>query len=99
MVGEAESKLTATRDLYVAIGKQVVVQLSQPLRPDSIAGKDQQKNGDTIHALCFKVRDLAAAERHLKEKHIDILDRDDQTIIADPTTTFHVPYRFTTAEL
>ena len=98
VVGEGESELTATHDLYVAIGKQVVVQLSQPLRPDSLAARDQQKNGDTIHAVCFKVRDLAAAEQHLKEKHIDIVDRDDQTIITDPSTTFHVPYRFTTAE-
>ncbi len=97
-VGEGESALTATRDLYVAIGKQVVVQLSQPLQSDSLAGRDQEKNGDTIHAVCFKVRDLAAAERHLKEKHIDIVDRDDQTIITDPSTTFHVPYRFTTAD-
>lgn len=99
LVGEGESKLTATRDLYVAIGKQVVVQLSEPLRSDSIAGRDQEKNGDTMHAVCLKVRDLAAAERHLKEKHIEIVDRDDQTIITDPSTTFHVPYRFTTAEL
>jgi catechol 2,3-dioxygenase-like lactoylglutathione lyase family enzyme len=99
LIGEGESKLTETRDLYVAIGKQVVVQLSQPLTPDSIAGKDLETNGDTIHAVCFKVRDLSAAERYLKGKHIDIVERDEDTILTDPSTTFRAPYRFTTAEL
>ena len=99
VIGEGESKLTATRDLYVSIGKQVVVQLSQPVTPDSMAADDLAKNGDTLHAVCFKVRDLSAAEGYLSGKHIAIVDRDDDTIITDPSTTFHAPYRFTTAEL
>jgi hypothetical protein len=97
VVGEGESKLTATRDLYVAIGKQVVVQLSQPQGSDSLAADDLARNGDTIHAVCFKVRDLAAAERYLAGAHVGIAARDDDTILAEPTTTFHAPFRFTTA--
>jgi catechol 2,3-dioxygenase-like lactoylglutathione lyase family enzyme len=97
VVGEGESKLTATRDLYVSIGKQVVVQLAQPLSTDALAGADQARNGDTIHAVCFQVNDLAAAERYLAGRGIGILDRDDSTLVADPATTFHAPYRFTTA--
>jgi catechol 2,3-dioxygenase-like lactoylglutathione lyase family enzyme len=99
VVGESESKLTATRDLYVSIGKQVVVQLAQPLSSDSLAGNDLERNGETIHAACFKVADLSAAERYLQGKHIGIVDRDDATIITDPATTFHAPYRFTTTQL
>jgi len=96
---EGESKLTATRDLYVVIGKQVVVQLAQPLDSDSLAAKDLERNGETIHAACFKVADLSAAERYLQGKHIDVVDRDDETILTDPASTFHAPYRFTTATL
>jgi catechol 2,3-dioxygenase-like lactoylglutathione lyase family enzyme len=96
VVGEGESVLTATRDLYVSIGKQVVVQLSQPQGSDSLAADDLARNGDTIHALCFKVRDLAAAERYLEGAHVGIAARDDDTILAEPATTYHAPFRFTT---
>jgi catechol 2,3-dioxygenase-like lactoylglutathione lyase family enzyme len=99
VVGEGDSKLTATRDLYVKIGKQVVVQLAQPLDSDSLAAKDLARSGETIHAACFMVADLSGAERYLRDKHIGILDRDDETIMADPVTTFHAPYRFTNAAL
>jgi len=99
VVGEGESKLTSTRDLYVSIGKQVVVQLAQPLSADSLAAQDLARHGDTIHALCFKVRDLPAAERYLQGVHVGIAARDDATILAGPDTTFHAPFRFTPAEI
>jgi catechol 2,3-dioxygenase-like lactoylglutathione lyase family enzyme len=99
VVGEGESTLTATRDLYVAIGKQVVVQLSEPQGSGSLAADDLARNGDTIHAVCFKVRDLGAAERYLEGAHVGVAARDDETILAEPATTFHAPFRFTTAAL
>jgi catechol 2,3-dioxygenase-like lactoylglutathione lyase family enzyme len=96
VVGEGESKVTGTRDLYVSIGKQVVVQLAQPLGSGSLAAQDLARNGDTINAVSFKVADLSAAERYLRTKNIGIVDRDDYTIVTDPDTTFNAPYRFTT---
>jgi len=98
-IAEAESKLTGTRNVCVAVGSQTVVELATPIDDDSLAGRDLQKNGDNVHAMTYSVRDLDQAERYLKSKGIGVLARDDDTLLMDPDDTFGAPFRFTTTRL
>jgi len=99
LLAEDESKLTGTRNAYVAIGPETVVELSTPIDSDSLAAKDFQKNGDACHAVAFKVRDLDQAGAYLASKQIGVVARDEDTIIADPADTFGAPFRFTVASI
>jgi hypothetical protein len=96
---ENDSPLTMTRNAYVAVGDDTIVELAQPLEADTIAGRDLAKNGDIMHAVTFQVADLERAERHLASKGVRILGRDDTTLVADPGTTFGAPFRFTAATI
>jgi catechol 2,3-dioxygenase-like lactoylglutathione lyase family enzyme len=96
VLGEGTSALTATDDVFVKVGAQTVIQISQPHDEPSLAKADLDKNGNMFHAVAFQVRDLDAAERYLRDKGIGIAGRDERTILADPTDTFGAPDRFTT---
>jgi catechol 2,3-dioxygenase-like lactoylglutathione lyase family enzyme len=96
-LGEARSTLTGTRDIYVALGTQTVLQLSIPDGDgDSLAGAEMTRNGDALHALAFTVRDLDAAAHFLASRGVTIAARDDETLLVDPVTSFGAPFRFTT---
>jgi len=93
---EGESALTGTRNVYVLVGTDTIVELATPLDGDSVAGRDMAAYGDMLHAVAFRVESLPAAEKHLAEKGIGIIGRDEHTILADPDKTFGAPFRFTT---
>ena len=93
---ESHSTLTETSDLYVALGSQTVLQISVPDDARSLAGSDLAANGETLHAVAFTVVDLDAAEAYLRRRGLVILDRDTETLLVDPATSFGAPYRFTT---
>jgi catechol 2,3-dioxygenase-like lactoylglutathione lyase family enzyme len=93
---EARSALTETSDLYVALGSQTVLQISRPDNEDSLAGRDLATNGEALHAVAFTVADLGGAEAYLRRRGLTILDRDAETLLVDPASSFGAPYRFTT---
>jgi len=93
---EGESALTGTRNVYVLVGTDTIVELASPLDSGSLAARDLSAYGDMLHATAFRVESLAAAEKHLADKGIGIIGRDDHTILADPQKTFGAPFRFTT---
>jgi catechol 2,3-dioxygenase-like lactoylglutathione lyase family enzyme len=99
VVGEQTSPLTATEDVFVKVGTQTVIQISCPHDKPSLARADLDANGNMLHAVAFQVRDLDAAERHLRDKGVDVVGRDEHTILADPAVTFGAPLRFTTGPL
>lgn len=90
------SALTGTRNVYVLIGADTIVELASPASGDSPAGQDLAAYGDMLHAVAFRVNSLQAAEKHLAGKGIGVIARDDHTIVADPQKTFGAPFRFTT---
>jgi hypothetical protein len=96
VLGQGVSPLTATDDVYVKVGPQTVIQISRPHDEPSLARADLDKNGNMLHAVAFQVRDLDAAERHLRGHGIGVISRDDHTLLADPADTYGAPYRFTT---
>jgi catechol 2,3-dioxygenase-like lactoylglutathione lyase family enzyme len=93
---EGRSPLTKTRDLYISLGTQTVLQLSIPERETSLAGIELATHGESLHSLAFTVRDLPAVAQFLATKGVAIASRDDQTILVDPADSFGAPYRFTT---
>ena len=68
LLSESHSSLTETRDLYVALGTQTVLQLSFPDNVTSLAGTDLATSGEALHAVAFTVRDLNAAVDFLTSK-------------------------------
>ncbi|MCU1657005.1 MAG: hypothetical protein JWO57_1661 [Pseudonocardiales bacterium] len=98
LLSESASRLTGTRDAYVAVG-DIVVQLSTPEHDGTLAAQDLKANGEIHHAATFKVVDLDRIEAHLREQDIAVLDRDEQTLITDPATTHAVPFRWTTRDV
>jgi hypothetical protein len=98
VLAEGASALTATDDLLVKVGAQTVVQISCPHDEPSLARSDLDANGSMLHAVAFEVRDLDAAERHLRDRGIGVAGRDEHTLLADPAGTFGAPFRFTSAQ-
>lgn len=58
------------RSAFVAIGEDTVVELAQPISSNSAEARDLEKNGEGVHALTFKTRNLAKATDFLKSKQL-----------------------------
>jgi catechol 2,3-dioxygenase-like lactoylglutathione lyase family enzyme len=56
------------RSAFVAIGADTVVELAQPTSSDAAEARDLAKNGEGVHALVFKTRNVARASDFLKSK-------------------------------
>ena len=95
VVHEGDLKLAGTRSTYLAVGPETVVELATPTGP-GLAASDLAAFGDTCHSMSFGVADLDAAAAHLAHLGIDVVARDDTTILADPVGTLGAPMRFTT---
>jgi catechol 2,3-dioxygenase-like lactoylglutathione lyase family enzyme len=95
---ENTSKLTGTRNSYVLLG-DTVVEIATPERPGTTAAADMAANGEIHHAAAFRVADLDRAERYLASKGVEVLERDDRTLLTDPATTHGVPFRWTIADV
>jgi catechol 2,3-dioxygenase-like lactoylglutathione lyase family enzyme len=56
------------RSAFVSIGEDTIVELAQPTASSSPEARDLEKNGEGVHALTFKTRNLARAAEFLKAK-------------------------------
>jgi hypothetical protein len=99
LLHEAEMPLTMTRSAFVATGDDLVVELAEPLDPDSPLAKDMELNGEGLYSVGMKVADLGDAERYLRSKGIDFAHADGTTLYTDPATTHGVVFSFTTWEI
>ena len=53
-----------------------MIELVQPTRPDSPVGKFLEKRGEGFHHVAFKVDDLEAALRDLRENGVELIDEE-----------------------
>jgi methylmalonyl-CoA/ethylmalonyl-CoA epimerase len=51
-----------------------MIELVQPIRPDSPVGKFLEKRGEGFHHVAFQVEDLGAALMELKESGVELID-------------------------
>ena len=56
------------RSAFIAVGEDTVVELAQPTSSNTPEALDLEKNGEGIHALVFKTRNVARASDFLKSK-------------------------------
>ena len=56
---------------FVAIGEDTIVELAQPTSSNTAEARDLEKNGEGVHALIFKTRNVARASDFLKSKHAE----------------------------
>ena len=92
----ATSAEYGTESVFFAVGTGPAVELATPVGP-GLAQDDLKKHGEIMHAVTFRVRDLAAAEAHMRKNAISVLDRTDQTLTLDPDDTYGAIFRLTTA--
>jgi hypothetical protein len=88
--------VTGTRNVYLSLGAESVVELALPSGADSLAARDLQQHGPMFHAVTWNVVDLDRARGHLEDKGVEILEAGEHMLIADPKTTFGAVHRFTT---
>jgi len=67
LIHEAETA-GRKRSAFVAVGEDSVVELVQPLAADSAEARDLEQNGEGIHALTFKTKDLKSATEFLRAR-------------------------------
>lgn len=58
------------RSAFVTVSEDSVVELAQPLAADSAEARDLEQNGEGVHALVFKTRNLKQAEEFLRSHNL-----------------------------
>jgi catechol 2,3-dioxygenase-like lactoylglutathione lyase family enzyme len=96
---EEERELTATRSGFVALGDDLVLELAEPLGAGGPVAADMEENGESLYSITFRVADLDAAARFLKEQKVGVVDSDGETLMADPATTHGARFGFTTYDI
>jgi hypothetical protein len=95
IIHEGRNELRGTTSTYVHLADSVL----EYAVPDvgTAAHQDWSKDdpNDTYHSVTWKVADLAAAERHLGARGVQIRDRSDDAIVTDPATSLGIPWGFT----
>lgn len=77
-----------TESAFVAVGEDSVIELARPHSTDGLAGRDLATNGEIVHAVTFQVRDLTAAERHLADTGVRVVERQGDDLVLDPQDCF-----------
>ncbi|GIK82860.1 MAG: hypothetical protein BroJett024_39650 [Alphaproteobacteria bacterium] len=84
---EHTNEATGTESRWIAVGDvPAVFELARPLR-DGPARRDLERCGNIVHALVFKVRDLASARNHLSRKGLSLETDSTELLVVDPATT------------
>ncbi|GAA4232740.1 catechol 2,3-dioxygenase-like lactoylglutathione lyase family enzyme [Streptosporangium album] len=95
VVGHSDRTPAGTRSVYVAVGEDSIIELARPHSDDSLAGRDLAENGEIMHSVTFKVRDLAAAEQHLAANGVRIAERQGDDVVLHPDDCFGAVLRLT----
>ncbi|MCM3568239.1 VOC family protein [Neobacillus mesonae] len=77
------------KDVFVKIGN-FNLYLMEPLKEDSVIGRYIAKHGEGIHHICFKYEDYHKAVAGLKEKDLQILERNGDFSFVHPKDAFGV---------
>lgn len=96
---EGENDVLKTHSIYVAVGRDDVVELAEPLESGTPIADYLDVNHHGMFAVWLQVEDLAGAARYLKSKGVEARVEDGVTFLSDPATTHGVHWGFTTAEI
>ena len=87
-----------TDSVFYHVGTQTVVELAKPVAA-GMAKDDMEHNGEIIHAVTWRVKNLADAEAYMRTHSIGVVERNGETITLDPTDTYGAIMRLTTADV
>ncbi len=87
------------RRAFVVVGTDTVIELAQPESEGSRLAADLAAHGELPHAATFRVRDLAAVERHAEQMGVRVAERDSDTITLEPADCFNAVWMFTERDL
>jgi extradiol dioxygenase family protein len=87
------------RSVFVLVGVDTVVELAEPLDPDSALGRDLAANGELPHSVTWRVIDLDAVEGHLEKVGVRVGARAADTLTIDPADAFGAVLSFTTGRI
>lgn len=83
------------RSAFVTVGEDSVVELAQPLATDSPEARDLEQNGEGIHALVFKTKNLGRVTEFLRSKSLQPHTETDGSITLDREHAFGMVVGFT----
>jgi catechol 2,3-dioxygenase-like lactoylglutathione lyase family enzyme len=99
LLHEEDRAITSTRSAFVALGQDLVLEMAEPLDASAAIAADMDVYGESLYSITFLVADLDDAERYLKGKGVEFVDRDATTLVADRATTHGAQFSFTTWEI
>jgi len=83
------------KSAFVVVGEDTVVELIQCHSPASLEGRDLEKNGEGIHSLIFKTKDLGRARDFLKAKGMQLEPDGADSVVLGPDQAFGMVVGFT----
>ena len=96
LLHEGENELLRTRSAYIAIGRDDVVEIAEPLDADTPIADYVDANHHGLFAVWLQVDDLDGATGYLAEKKIVGCLEDATNFLSDPATTHGVHWGVTT---
>jgi extradiol dioxygenase family protein len=87
------------RSAFVAIGADSIVELATPIASNTREAIDMERNGEGVHSLTFKSRDLTMATDFLKSKGMQPQADGADSIVLDKDQAFGMVIGFTRAAL
>ena len=85
----------ASSGAFVAVGADTVVELAQPISSTGLEARDMERNGEGIHALTFKTKDIGRAADFLKSKGLRSEPGEPDSFVLGQEAAFGMVIRFT----
>jgi catechol 2,3-dioxygenase-like lactoylglutathione lyase family enzyme len=96
---EGQNDVLKTRSIFVAVGRDDIVELAEPLESGTPIADYLDENRHGLFSVSLQVEDLGDAARYLRSKDIEARLESEKTFVSDPATTHGVHWAFTTAEI
>ena len=87
-----------TRSAFVALSDEVLIEVAEPIGPDSDAGRDLARRA-AFHAVTFQVANLARAVGHVESKGVRTKGRGAGHVVLNPEDCLGVNFRLTDREV
>jgi catechol 2,3-dioxygenase-like lactoylglutathione lyase family enzyme len=99
LLHETENDLLHTRSTFIAIGRDDMIEIAEPLDAGTLVADYVEANHHGLFAVWLQVDDLGGAARHLTSKQIASSLEDREHFLSDPATSMGVHWGVTTAAI
>ncbi len=94
-----EEKAGRKQSVFLAIGEDTVIELAKPLSPSSREAVDLERNGEGVHSLTFRIRNVGRAAEFLKSRGLRPEPDGGESIALGPDRAFGMVIGFTERRL